>query len=296
MSRYGPQGPWFVGVLVASLGYALTPVFIRWLGVGGMDAPTIAFYRYAIPAVLLFPFLALGVGNFGLTALGIGVGALLGLGWIGYIQVLEATSVATAGILYLSFPIFTVVFSWALLGIRPGLKGIAVALAVVAAAYIAFRDAPFSSLNIPAVLMVVAAPASFGLAITVLAGWLGGLSPIRRLACVPFGATVGLAPFVLADAPLIDLVPTNEVLPLILGLGLGTALLPQFLYVISAPRIGPFRTAVAGSVELPCMVLLGLWLFDENPTPSEMLACALLVCASLLVAVSRQPKGQPPAI
>ena len=77
---------------------------------------------------------------------------------------------------------------------------------------------------------------------------------------------------------------------------LGTALLPQFLYVISAPRIGPFRTAVAGSVELPCMVLLGLWLFDENPTPSEMLACALLVCASLLVAVSRQPKGQPPAI
>ncbi|MEM1161878.1 MAG: DMT family transporter [Pseudomonadota bacterium] len=290
----GPQGLWILLVMVASVGFGLTPVFVRWLDLGGVDAPLIAFYRYAFTAVLLLPFLGLGPRSFRLTLLGIGVGVVMGFGWIGYIRLLEQTSVATAGVFYLSYPLFTLIFALILLRQVPGLNMLLAAILVLAAGYMIATPRMLNTLTPELVLTALAAPASFGLGITVLTGWLVGLNPLQRLACVPLGAALGLLPMVLMDRAPEALLPTPELWPTVLGLALVTALLPQFVYVVAAPRVGAGRAAIAGSIELPVMMVLGLLIFMEEPSEREIIAGALVVLAVVIAGFSRQPNGRPP--
>ena len=48
----GPQALWIGIVMLASIGFAMTPVFVRWLGLGGAEPATIALYRYGLTAAL----------------------------------------------------------------------------------------------------------------------------------------------------------------------------------------------------------------------------------------------------
>lgn len=84
-------------------------------------------------------------------------------------------------------------------------------------------------------------------------------------------------------------------LPYTLGLAFAPALLPQFIYITAAPRVGHVGTAIAGSIELPAMVALGFTVFCDQPSAKEIVACALVVAVVLLMPVSRQPKRRPPA-
>lgn len=293
---HGLVWPWLVLVMLSSVGFALTPIFARLLGLDGTEPTRIVFYRYVLTAILLTPFLLISWRNFHLVLMGVVIGAGMGLGYIGYIVVLERTTVATAGVLYLSYPIFTLLFAWALLGVRPGLRGTTGVGLILGAGFVTATPDTLSKLTPEMLLLGLAAPASFGLGITVLTGWLYRLPPIQRLACVPFGATLGLLPLVLRDQSPSDLVPAADVLPQVLGLALATALIPQFLYVIAAPRIGSVSTAIAGAIELPAMIGLAFLIFAERPGQNELIACAMVVSAILMISISRQPKRKPPAI
>ena len=69
---------------------------------------------------------------------------------------------------------------------------------------------------------------------------------------------------------------------LIAGLSMSTALLPRFLYALCAPIVGTARTAAAGSVELPTMILVGALAYGERIGPLEWAACGLIVAAVVL--------------
>ena len=97
-------------------------------------------------------------------------------------------------------------------------------------------------------VVAFAAPLSFGFAVAVLTERLASLRPIERVAPIAFGSTVGLLP-IMATQPFDASIPSSlSTWVLALGIALFTAIGPQWMYSSAAPRVGPARAAVAGSV------------------------------------------------
>jgi len=242
----------------------------------------------------MLPFLSLRLRNIRATAIGMVAGAAMGLGWIGYVLTLERTSVATTGILYLTYPFFTLIIAWILLQITPGTTASIGAILVMIAGWMIFEGGSFGRPEVKALAIAIAAPVSLGYALTIQKGWLQHLNPLQRLACLSLGATLALAPVVILRHPVDVLVPDGEKLAPFLGLAVAATLAPQFIYSIAAPRIGVLRTAIVGSIEVPAMFMLGWLFYAERAGEYEVGAMALIIVAAVVMAFSRQPHGRPP--
>lgn len=277
-------------VVLAAMGFGTVPYFAKSLTEAGMDASVIALSRYVIGAAVLSPFLRFGRGERGMTLVGIATGAAMGLGWIGYVAALRAAPVSTVGVLYMTYPVFTIAIGWLVFADRPSRRALLGAGLILLAAILASAPEAVEAAALPALGLALLAPAGFGLGINVLTRILPGLPPLSRMACVSLGSVIGLAPVALTQqtGPLLPATPGGWAL--LVGIGLGTALIPQLLYTIHAPMIGAARTAVAGSVELPMMFLVGWLAFGERLGPAQLIAGALVVTA-ILVTPPRRAAG-----
>ena len=141
-----------------------------------------------------------------------------------------------------------------------------------------------------ALLLSLPAPILFALIIVVLTCLTPTLSSVEKLSCGMVGSVVGLAPIVALTDPAAFLPRDGEVWLTILAMGLVTALIPQLLYTIAAPRIGPGRAAAAGAVELPTMIVLGWLAFGETVGVREIAASGLVLAAILLVPPISAPR------
>jgi len=270
-------------VLLACFCFGTIPYFAKSLTDSGMAAYAVAFYRYGLSALVLFPLL-LGLPAAKLrTALwAIFSGVSVGLGWIGFVSALKTVPVSTVGVLYMTYPVFTLLIGWIWFRDTPSKRGATGALMVIIAALIASSPAAIDPRHLPAMLISLSAPISFGFAINVLIHKLSSIRPIERVASFSVGASISLLPLLILSAP-------NTVLPqnagewqLIVGLALGTALLPQLVYTSFAPMIGAARSSVAGSVELPTMFFIGWYALGETIGLAQWLACLLITLAILL--------------
>jgi drug/metabolite transporter (DMT)-like permease len=285
-----------LAIVVASVGFGLVPLFARSLIEAGMALSAIALCRYAFTAILLLP-IARRPRRSGAAALWAGgAGLALGIGWIGYVQALRVAPVATAGVIYMSYPLFALVFAWALSGQRPGLRSVLGGALILTAAILALSPGTLSRAAIHALLLSLVAPITFGAAIAILTGKLQSLSPLERVFFACLGSTIGLLPLALAVDPG-SILPTDlaQVL-LILGIAIVTAFIPQWLYVNAAPVVGAARAAMAGSVELPTMFVVGWLAFGEAITPLQIAAGVLVVMAILLTPPIAPPAAVAPAI
>lgn len=280
-------------LILSTVCFGAVPLFVRLLGEADLAPATIAFARYFLTALATLPFLALGRGQRIPTLLGVVAGAAMGLGWIGYVLAIEATSIAAAGVLYMSYPLFTLLFACLLLRQRPGPRSLLAAALVVCAAWISVSGTVFQELSLRGLIIALAAPLSFGFAITILTGWLGTLPTISRIGPVALGACVGLVP-VLLITPAAEVVPPLDLLPLLAAMSLFTSLLPTLLYVFAAPKLGPAMTAICGGIELPVMVAFGVLVFGEVLAGRQVVACVLVVAAVLIMSISRLPRRRPP--
>lgn len=271
-----------MGIVLASVGFGLVPYFARSLTGEGMAPQSIAFFRYAIAATLLVPLMWRARRQWRVLAWGMVAGAAMGLGWIGYVRAVDIAPVSTVGVLYMTYPVFTLLIAWLGFGDRPGRRAIAAALMIVLAAALASSRAAVSVAHLPALVLSLAAPLGFGFGINVLVHKLPSLPPLARIGTVSFGSMVVLAPLVVAT-------PVAAVLPasahgwwLVAGIAVGSALLPQLLFTVCAPVIGTARTAVAGSIELPTMFLIGWAVYHEAIGPPQWFACAIVIAAIAL--------------
>ncbi len=266
-------------IVLAAIGFGTVPFFARSLSDAGMAPSTIAFYRYAFSALLLLPFFKWR-GAAGVMSLwGVAAGVVMGLGWIGYVQALETIPVSTAGVIYMTYPVFTVLISWLVFRDRPTGRAWIAAGVILAAAAIASSPAAIGTDALPALALALFAPFGFGFGINVLTRKLAGLPPLSRNACALAGAALGLLPLV-ASEDLGAVVPASASdFALIAGIALVTGLVPQLIYVVNAPKIGAARTAMAGSFELPTMFVVGWLAFGESITAWQMLAGAMVVAA-----------------
>lgn len=271
-----------IGVLFASVCFGCVPYFSRGLTEQGLAPYAVAFYRFILAAVLMFPFLFVQGAAWRAILWGLAAGAVMGLGWIGYVSALETVPASTVGVLYMTYPVFTLIIAWMLFGDPPTRRGLVAAGLIVVAAVIAGSPASVPTEHIPTLVIALAAPFGFGFGICVLVHQLSRIPPLARMASVSLGSVLGLSPLVLTSN-VEDVVPSDgDAWLLIAGIGLATALIPQLIYTVCSPVIGATRTAVFGSIELPTMFVIGLLAFGEVINLAQSIACALVLGAILL--------------
>lgn len=258
-------------------------IFIRRLSDAGLSPIAVAFFRYAITAIVLAPCLALSSGKRRATAWGLLSGLISGLGWIAYVETINTGDVATAGVAYMTYPIFTVAACWLVFRVVPSLRSAAAGLLVVVAAALALGSDIAAGLS----PIVFVAPISFGFGIAVLTERLHTLDPFERLAAIAVGASFGLSPLVVT-MPIDEVVPSDlSGFVWIVVIGVGCALVPMTIYGAAAPSIGAAKTAVAGAAELPTMFLIGALLFGEHITIAHLVAGLIIVGAISLTPSTR---------
>lgn len=270
------------GVLFASICFGFVPYFSRGLTDQGLAPYAVAFYRYILAAIVLLPALLKHRSKWREIVWGMGAGAVMGLGWVGYVTALETVPASTVGVLYMTYPVFTIVIAWALFGDQPTRRSLVAAGLIVFAAAIAGSPASVPPDQIPTLLVSLAAPFGFGFGICVLVHRLSRIAPLARIASISLGSVIGLAPLILSSE-VVELLPKggNDWF-LIVGIGLVTALIPQLIYTVCSPVIGATRTAVIGSVELPTMFAVGALAFGEVITGAQAVACVLVLGAIAL--------------
>lgn len=270
-------------VLLSCFCFGTIPYFARSLTDAGMASHAVAFYRYGISALLLLPLLLrLPRSKWKTISWGLASGAFVGLGWVGYVSGIKTVPVSTIGVLYMTYPVFTILIGALWFHDKPCFKALCGASIVILAALLASSPAAVEPRHLPAMLISLTAPISFGVGINILVHKLMPISPLERVASFTVGASLSLVPLLIATDPQAVLPQTPAGWQLITGLALGTALIPQLIYTTYAHKIGAARSSVAGSIELPTMFFIGWFALGENIGPVQWLACLLITLAILL--------------
>ncbi|SMC63406.1 Permease of the drug/metabolite transporter (DMT) superfamily [Desulfocicer vacuolatum DSM 3385] len=277
-------------LLFTAVCFGIVPLFAKTLQETGTSSAAIALYRYGFTALLMAPFLPFSREKWREALLLIFSGLFMGLSWIGYLEAIKVASIAVAGIVYMSYPVFTLLFAWPMVGQRPTLRGVMSVGLVMVSVCLIFSPDNLSGTSVKALLWSLPAPISFGFIIVVISGCLHRLTTYERLACATLGATMGLIPLVLEStgAEFIYAIPDHWFA--IAGITFFTALLPQLLYTWACPCVGPNRSAATGTFELPTMFIIGWLAFDETMGAREVIAAILIVLAIVLAPVVQARK------
>lgn len=269
-------------IVLTAICFGLVPWFARELLDQGMASPAIAFYRYFLTGLMFFSVLKF-TGPLKKECLwAIASGVCVGLGWIAYVEALKVVPVTSVSVIYMTYPMFTLLASWVLIRNLPNKQSVFAGFLILIASAIAFTPEGLGEAAQQALLIAFIAPLAFGLSIAVLTDKLHNLRPLQRLAGFTTGASLGLLPLVL-NLEVDQVIPQDPALwKYIIGLALLTAMVPQYLYSTLAPLIGPARSAMAGSFELPTMFIIGFMVFGETIGFVQILSGMLVMTAIVI--------------
>ncbi|MGA0237058.1 MAG: DMT family transporter [Acidimicrobiales bacterium] len=275
-------------VVLTSVLMGTVPVFARELTDAGLSAVSVSFYRNLLGTVVLFGLLRFSGPRRQATLWALSAGLFMGLGWTAYVRAVEVVPVSTAGVIYMSYPLFAIVLAWVLFGQQATRRSLLSGIVVLAASFVAL-GAELDGDDGEILLVAFAAPVSFGFAVAVLTERLSLLRPIERVAPIAFGSTIGLLPL-MANQTWDESIPGDlRTWALAIGIALFTAIGPQWIYSAAAPNVGPARAAVAGSTELPMMFVVGYLWFGEALTLEQGIAGVMVLGAILLVPARQSP-------
>ncbi len=269
-------------VVLAGIGFGTVPYFTKSLVDDGMPAYAIEFYRFLVTALLLGPVLF--SKNIDRTALtwGLATGVILGFGWVGYVHAIETAPVANVGILYMTFPIFTLLVGWIWFGERPSGRAVIAAIVILLASMFVLGPSAIEPGHLPDLILALCAPPSFGFMLNVLTRKLTPLPPLARIASLASGAVIGLIPVVIWNGLGLMMPISGADWWLLIGMALATFLLPQLLYASFAPAIGSARTSMASSIELPTNFIVAWLAFEQVIGFVHWFACVLIIGAIVM--------------
>ena len=230
--------------------------------------------------------------DFKIVALAIGIGALMGLGMLGFFTALEHLPITIAGLIYFTYPAFTVAIGVVFVGTVITGRMAASVLAILLACALVFWPGENDAPPIGAVALCFAAPVTFAILLHSLASWLVPLRPAQRAGFLVWGHVLVLLPFLALSAD-VNLVPTNSI-GWIGALGLATiaSLLPQFLMALGAEFVGAERTSVIGALELLTTLSIG-WVWFHEPADARMISGASLMVIAVYLAASAARRPAP---
>jgi len=269
----------------------MTPFFAKPLLAAGMSPEGIAVFRYSLSVLIALPFFPLGRAQRRSAVIMVLSGAAMGMGWTAYLDALKTLPVAVVGILYMTYPIFVVALAWLLARQPIRLRAVGASLLVLTAAALAHDSGGGGEVDMGALLWCLVAPATFALTIVTLTCFSADLDPLQRMATAFTGTLLWLVPVGLATNAAAMAPPSGPILLWALLMAVTTATLPQLLYASCAPFVGPSRSAVAGSLELPTMFIVGWIAFQESFDGTHVLGGALVIASILLAPPVRASTG-----
>jgi len=272
---------------LTSVCFGLVPLFAKVLLEAGLSAEAVALYRFGFTLPIALYFFPRHRCKLRPALILLGGGLAMGLGWTTYLRSLDHLPVASAGVVYMSYPVFVVVIAWLILRQPLGVRALVSALMVLLAAAFAFSPSEITASDGQYLLACLPAPIGFALIVVLIATMGRELSVTERWSCVSAGAVLGLLPMSLAMDPQ-GLVPSHlSAWFWALAMTLVTAAIPQIIYTYVAPQVGAARAAAAGAVELPTMFAIGWIAFAESISFGQGIAAVLIVGAVILAPVVR---------
>ena len=260
-------------IALSSICFGAVPLFARYLLDEGLAPEAIAFYRFGLSALIVLPFVHLTRPKLLQALLLFATGLAMGLGWTSYLRAIDVAPLASAGVIYMTYPLFVLVFARVLLGQRLTPKALMAVSLVLGAATIALSPTAPDPAELEALLYSLPAPISFALAVVVLAALTSKLSALERVGCGMAGAVAGLLPAVLSIDSAMLVPGSSGAWALVAGMVIVTAIGPQLLYVLAAPLVGASRSAVAGAIELPMMIAVQLSRSMASSSPPMKWLC-----------------------
>lgn len=305
-------------VVIAATGFGILGPLARFASDLGFTAVGFAFWRAAMSALALVGVLAVGVALRRVPSTQLG--AISRAEWIqlaamgGFVAgttvslffAFERTTIATALIVFYTFPMWVAVAAVPVFGEHLGLRKLA-AIGLSGVGLVLLLASPGSSDGIDALGVALALLASLcqtGFAL-VGAGGFRSVPPLQSAALLRL-FSLGIYLVVLVPLLVIAGQGGSLVAPLgdpgawllILLAGIVGAAIPAVLIIAGYRRLGPTRGAVLMLVEPVTGALLAMLLLSEQPTPLQLVGGALVLVGAALVQlapVSRPAPEQRPA-
>ncbi|MGF1720833.1 DMT family transporter [Vibrio kyushuensis] len=280
-------------VLLSAFFYGLNPLFAQLLFKEGLGAEMVSLYRFILPAIGFAFFLRTPQEHWAEACRSLFLGIVSGVSIFGYFHALETLPAATAILIYYTYPCFSVLIGWAIFRRVPTQNAFISAVLVAIAASLTVRPESLPNNALLPVAACFLAPLVVATQVQYLTNPRQCIPTCNRMAWITFGHILVLLPLVLWVAP-------DQVLPTsltgimsVFGIALLAAALPQFLFMVGAPRSCADKNALTGSLELVVALLSGAILLGEHLDQLELTAIVLMILALFIKQVESQSVTEP---
>lgn len=305
-------------VVIAAIGFGILGPLARFASDLGFTAVGFAFWRAAMSALTLVGVLAVGVAlrrvpSTQLVAISraewiqlAAMGGFVAGTTVSLFFAFERTTIATALIVFYTFPMWVAVAAVPVFGEHLGLRKLA-AIGLSGVGLVLLLAPPGSSDGIDALGVALALLASLCQTGFALVG-AGGFRSVPPLQSAALLRLFSLGIYLVVLVPLLVIAGQGGSLVgplgdpgawlLILLAGIVGAAIPAVLIIAGYRRLGPTRGAVLMLVEPVTGALLAMLLLSEQPTPLQLVGGALVLVGAALVQlapVSRPAPEQRPA-
>lgn len=278
-------------VAIGAVGFGFRPLFARLVYADGM-APALAGFLTLAPTALLCLPLALvaerpGPRQGGAVLWALFAGAFVAAGNLAYMHALKALPVATATLIYFSYPLFVILLSWLLLGTRPDRQMVVAGALILGGCGAILSTGVGPAAPLGPLLLSLITPLSYALLLILLGRRLVVLPLLRRIGLITLGASVVMLPAVGIDAVATFATLGSQGWLGVAGLIVVCGFLPQLTTTIGVPWAGPDRASIVGALELITALAIGWTVIGEPTGAAEILGTLLIGTA--LVLVGRKP-------
>jgi drug/metabolite transporter (DMT)-like permease len=276
-------------IWLAVLGFGFNPLFARWAYADILSPETVIIYRILFPFLLLTPFVWSGLRWNWPTLAALLIGALISIGTLTYFRALAVLPVATAALVYYTYPLFTILLGWLFFGEKMTKEALLTIFLILVACSLILSPRGLSVTQVSALLLSFLMPLTYALLLQGFQHWLGDIPLIQRMALLKTGQVLTIIPLFWIVRP--PLLPTSSIGWLgIIGLATVSSMLPQIFMSIGIPLAGATRAAILGSAELIVVLLVGWVLLHEPVQLREILGGGLIMSAILFQQWRSSPK------
>jgi drug/metabolite transporter (DMT)-like permease len=269
-------------VLLSAVLYGLNPLFAQLLFKDGLNSSMVSLYRFAIPALFFVFFLRTPKDNWVEAARSFALGIGSGISIFAYFHALDTLPAATAILIYYSYPMFSVLIGWLVFNRMPTQNALVSAALIAIAASLTVRPESFPTDALISVLACFLAPIAVATQVQYLSRPKAALPTLNRMAWITFGHVFVLLPIALLSAPIQLLPVSSSGILAVIGVALFAAALPQFLFMIGAPRSTVNRNALMGSCEMVVALVTGAILLGDSLGQLDITAILLMLLALLI--------------
>lgn len=280
-------------IILAGILWGTSGIFVRLLSPIGLSSQQLTFLRSTVAFIAMALYIL--ICNKDLFKVRIkelllfsGSGLSFFLTSSFYYYSMQATSISTAVVLMYTAPVFVLIYSVMFLGERlTSTKVIAIVCMIIGSGLVSgiVGDLKFDLLGVSAGLAAGIAYSSYNIFTKV--AMKNKCNPFSAtLYCFAFAAIIGGLVCGVDEVPVLLLKKLEMGIPLVVGLGIFTCILPYFLYTLALRHIHAGMATALGILEPMSATLFGIILFREPMGISTICGVVLILGAVFILAKS----------